>query len=173
MSGSKRTKSCLETRRASLPQLGQGIAHLADMAEVLRNMSQDLLRQSEELEQRVAQAGAAPGGVMSSEGAGGVTGAKNVQEGGETRSLYLSPQALADERALFQECGVSNLFDLLGFICDSMFGTVLLMRNLDHEAELPGFAVQLLGESLEKHLDLLQRVRSCCGDMERVEASGV
>ncbi len=170
---SKRTKSCLETPRASLPQLGQGIAHLADMAEVLRKMSQDLLRQSEELEQRVTQAGGASGAAMSSKGAEGTKGAKNAQEGGETRSLYLSPQALADERALFQECGVDNLFDLLGFICDSMFGTVLLMRNLDHEAELPGFAVQLLGESLEKHLDLLQRARSYCGDMEQVETSGV
>lgn len=159
MTGADRTESYKETQRASLPRLGQGIEHLASMAEVLKKMSQDLLRQSEEIDLRAAKAGVALDDTVDAKG------------GGETRSLYLSSSVLTDECELFAECGVSSLSDLLGFICDSMFGTVLLMRNLDHEAELPGFAIQLIGESLEKYLDLLQRAQSYCSDIKIVERS--
>lgn len=152
MAGFDRTESYMETQRASLSQLAQGIEHLAEMSEILKKMSQELLRQGKKTPADKPPQTAGNGK-------------------GETRCFHLPMNLLEEERALFQECDVSNVSDLLGFICNAMFGTVLLMKNLDHEAELPGFALQLLGESLQKHLDLLERVRSYCGDMDLVQVS--
>lgn len=147
------TESVTETQRATLPHLVQGITHLADLSEVLKKMGQELVRQEKEVVQ--------PFSPHRSLG----------DDSGETRSFYLSPELLEDERELFQEHGANNISDLLGVISNSMYGTVMLMQNQNHESLLPGFAVQMLGDSLWKYLELLGRVQNYFSDVKLVQVS--
>lgn len=59
-----------------------------------------------------------------------------------------------------------DLANLLGDIHSSLFGTVLLMRNIDADSALPGFAVRMLGDDMQKKLDLLLSAQNYCEEVK-------
>lgn len=70
------------------------------------------------------------------------------------------------DKVLSQEFSLNNLADLLGDIHSSLFGTVLLMRNMDGGSALPGFVIQMIGDDMQKKLDLLLSVQNYCAVLQ-------
>lgn len=70
------------------------------------------------------------------------------------------------DRVLSQGFRIHDLAELLGTIHSSIFGTVLLMRNMDGDSALPGFAIQMIGNDIQKKLDLLLSIQNYCEELK-------
>lgn len=104
----------------------------------------------------------------------GVDGpAAPLAEPGETRRYFLFPELLREEKELLAEARVRDIPELLEKVHGRIFAVAALMKNVDLETQVSGYAVQLFGEHLEQQADLLLRAWNVMDDMELTGVSAV
>ena len=138
----------------------------------------DFPSQSQRLAQRVAEIRESVNKMTlellhAQEGHTGHTGPQGEPKAQEAHLRWFNGDSLdvSVDKVLSQAFSLNNLAELLGDIHSSLFGTVLLMRNMDGESALPGFVIQMIGDDMQKKLDLLLSVQNYCAVLQAKSAA--
>lgn len=95
--------------------------------------------------------------------------ALSPEDAGETRLYHFSPMTLRHERELLDAYEADDFRGLLFEAHRSLSGLAELMKNIDQEARLDGFAVYSLGRLLERASDLIFRMQDAYSTVELLE----
>ena len=149
---------------SEIPETKNGLSPTspAALAEKLQDIARDLLEfhhtTSDSVEEYVRR------NLMA-----GDAGKRLASEDGEVHCYYLCPFTARNVNTLLKEEGAGDWLDLLCNVHTSLRGFIILLENIDPEAELKGFVLHVLAQELTHIGNLLTRIHDAYGTSEKID----
>ena len=87
----------------------------------------------------------------------------------ETRCYRVPDFILEEEQEMLRQLDATDWKDLFYKVHDQLYTTMFLLKHFDDGTEVDGCTLNLIGETLALHLDMLSRLCSIVSDFDPVE----
>ena len=87
----------------------------------------------------------------------------------EIRCYRVPDFILEEEQEMLRQLDATDWKDLFYKVHDQLYTTIFLLKHFDDGEEVDGYTLNLIGETLGLHLDMLSRLCSIVSDFDPVE----